>query len=391
MSRDYLQERDNETIKKTKALLVELPPYVRQFYDAKKGSKKELTRYAYIQDIKDFLSYLSPIHHVEVKTFPFELLDKLTVQDIDEYRSKLFEDYKSASVKRKLASLSTFYKYLVLAGFVNNNPAAIIDWPKEDKSKAIVYLDNEQTAKLLKGIYNNDKQIYYLNEDGETALSTAKGNNKDKIAPKKREAVKGKPKNKHTDYIVREIDELTKKRRERVRMRNYCIALLFLKTGMRVSELVSIDLDDIDFRNTVINITGKGEKTRPVGFGEPAIEDALKQYINFDRKALLGKNTGENALFISTSGKRISVRNVETMIKEMVMTYLADDEFVKKEDFSPHKLRSTCATRLLKETGGNIKGVSELLGHDSIEITSRRYAAMNLMENAKEMEKKTLL
>ena len=79
------------------------------------------------------------------------------------------------------------------------------------------------------------------------------------------------------------------------------------------------------------------------------------------------------------------------MIKEMVQTYLADDEFVKKEDFSPHKLRSTCATRLLKETEGNIKGVSELLGHKSIEITARRYAAMNQLENAKEMEKSTLL
>lgn len=372
MSNEYLQERDNKTIEKSKALLQELPPYVKQFYDSKKGAKKELTRYAYVQDIEDFLSYLSPIHHEEVKSFPFEQLGELTVQDIDEYRNELFKEYKPASVKRKLASISSFYKYLVLAGFVNNNPAAIIDWPKEDKSKAIVYLDEDQTARLLNGIKKNDKQIYYLDEDGEHARST-----------KTAEVTKGKAKNKHTDYIVRRIDDITKQRREKVRMRNYCIVLLFLKTGMRVSELVSIDLDDMDFRNGIINITGKGGKTRPVGMGEAA--EPLKWYINHDRKTLLGNNKAEKALFVSTIGKRISVRNVETMIKEMVMTYLADDEFVKKEDFSPHKLRSTCATRLLKETDGNIKGVSEYLGHESVEITSRRYAAMNQMENAMQM------
>lgn len=348
---------------------------------AKKSAKKELTRYAYVLDIKEFLEYLSPIHHIEVKDFPFALLGELSVQDIDEYKNVLLKKYATSSVRRKLASISSFYKYLVLAGFVKNNPAAIIDWPKEDKSKAIVYLDEEQTAKLLKGIYANDKQLYYLNDDGETALSSVKD----------KDAVKGKAQNKYTDYIVRDIDDLTRKRRDKVRMRNYCIALLFLKTGMRVSELVSIDLDDIDMKETMINITGKGGKTRPVGFGEPGIVAALKEYINIDRKALTSKNRSEKALFVSTSGKRISVRNVETMIKEMVQTYLADDEFVKKEDFSPHKLRSTCATRLLKDTDGDITGVSELLGHDSIEITARRYAAIKQKENAEKMQKKALL
>ena len=381
MANEYLLDRDNKTIAKSKAILDQLPDYVKQFYDAKKSAKKELTRYAYVLDIKEFLEYLSPIHHIEVKKFPFELLGELSVQDIDEYKNELLKKYAASSVRRKLASLSSFYKYLVLAGFVKNNPAAIIDWPKEDKSRAIVYLDEEQTATLLRGIYANDKQIYYLNDAGETALSSVKD----------KDAVKGKAQNKYTDYIVRDIDDLTRKRREKVRMRNYCIALLFLKTGMRVSELVSIDLDDIDMKETMINVTGKGGKTRPVGFGEPGIVSALKEYINIDRRALTSKNKAEKALFVSTSGKRISVRNVETMIKEMVQTYLADDEFVKKEDFSPHKLRSTCATRLLKDTDGDITGVSELLGHDSIEITARRYAAIKQKENAKKMQEKNLL
>lgn len=380
MSNEYLIERDNKTIAKSKALMELLPPYVKQFYDAKKGAKKELTRYAYLQDIKAFLEYLSPIHHEEVESFPFEKLGNLTVQDIDEYRNFLFRKYKPASVKRKLASISTFYKYLVLAGFVTSNPAAIIDWPSDDKSKAIVYLDDEQTARLLKGIYDNDKQIYYLDKDGELSQSSVKGKG----------VIKGRFKNKYSDYVVGEIDDTTKARREKLRMRNYCIALLFLKTGIRVSELVSIDLDDIDFKNTLIFVTGKGMKTRPVGFGEPGIVAALKEYINFERKTLTAKNPSEQALFVSKDGKRASVDSVQKMIKEMARTYLADDDNIKKRDFSPHKLRSTCATRLLRETG-NIKGVSDLLGHESIEITARRYAAISQLDNAKELEKKTLL
>ena len=364
---------------KSRALLRELPPYVRQFYDAKKGSKKELTRYAYVLDITEFLKYLAPIHHQEIKTFPFTILGELTPMDVDDYKNLLHESYKPASVKRKLASLSSFYKYLVLAGFVASNPAAIIDWPSDDKSKSIIYLDDAQTARLLNGIKANNKQMFYKSADGDLSVSTVDGR-----------IIKGRTRNKHTDYVVRDITETTRKRREKVRLRNYLIALLFLKTGMRVSELVSIDLDDIDFRNTVIIITGKGGKTRPVGFGEDAIVEAMRDYIAVERRQLIGTNYSETALFVSTSGKRISVRQVETMIKEMVQTYLDGDEFIKKEDFSPHKLRSTCATRLLDQTG-DIKGVSDLLGHESIEITAKKYAALSQMKNAKEMEKHNLL
>lgn len=375
MSNEYLVERDNRSIAKSRALLADLPDYVKQFYDAKKGSKQELTRYAYLMDIRDFLGYLSPIHKVPVKEFPFELLGELTVQDIDEYRNVLFKSYAPSSVKRKLASVSSFYKYLVLAGFVKNNPAAIIDWPKENKSKTIVYLDDEQTSKLLNGIYANNKQLFYLTEDSGFNQSTVKNKG----------AVKGAAKNKNLDYVVRDIDETTRKRREKVRLRNFIITALFLKTGVRVSELVSIDLGDIDFRNTIIMVTGKGGKTRPVGFGEEILVNSLKDYLGAERKALTKNNPTEQALFVSSQSKRMSVRQVETMIKEMVQTYLADDPVINAPDISPHKLRSTCASRLLRETG-NIKAVSDLLGHESIQVTSDHYAKIQAMQNAQDLQ-----
>lgn len=375
MPDNYLEKRDRAYVDKSNKLLEGLPYYVKQFYDAKKSAKKELTRYAYVQDIKAFLEYLSPIHHCDVKDFPIEILENLSVQDIDEYKSVLLDNYAKASAKRKLASLSSFYKYLILAGFVKNNPTAIIDWPSEDKSKAIVYLDDEQTARLLSGILQNDKQLFYLNDYGDMNMSSIM----------EKGAVKGAAKNKYTDYIVKDIDETTRNRREKVKLRNFVITLLFLKTGIRVSELVSIDLQDIDWRDTIINVTGKGGKTRPVGFGEEILVNTLKEYIAGERKALTKSNPGEQALFVSTRGKRISVKQVETMIKEMVQTYLADDETIRHEDFSPHKLRSTCATRLLRETG-NIKAVADLLGHESIEITSRSYAKLQEKENAQLMQ-----
>ena len=374
MSKEYLNNRDIKNIEKADALLKGLPPYVRQFYNAKKGAKKELTRYAYVQDINAFLTYLAPIHHQDVKTFSFEILGRLTAQDIDEYKNVLQKRYADASVKRKLASLSTFFKYLVLAGYVRSNPAMIIDWPTEDR-KEIVHLNNEQTARLLNGILRNDKQICYLTEDGELKQSSVEG----------RDAVKGNAKNKHVDYIVTDINETTRKRREKVRLRNFVITLLFLKTGIRVSELVSIDVDDINWHTTIIHVTGKGGKPRPVGIGEEILVKKMKEYLAGERKALTKKRPFEKALFVYTRGERISVSQVESMIKEMVQTYLADDDNVRHKDFSPHKLRSTCATRLLKETG-NIKAVSDLLGHESIEITSRAYATIEAEENAKAMQ-----
>lgn len=390
MSNTYLNERDNTYMRKSKEILKELPPYVKMFYDAKKGAKKELTRFAYIQDIRDFLVYLADIHDIDSpKDVPYELLDKLVVQDVDDYKYHLYDLYQPSSVKRKLASLSSFYKYLVLAGITRNNPAAVIDWPGEDKSKAIIYLNERQTSALLNGILANDKQLYYLDKNGElskSGISTAD-------APK---VPKGSTLNKHSRYIVGDISSYTRTRREPVKLRNYLITLLFLKTGIRVSELVSIDLDDIDHENHLINVTGKGGKTRPVSYSEEdstgvqIIEMFLMDYIRKDRTRFTQKNPGEQALFVSARGKRLTVRQVETMIKEMVQTYLHEEEFLNKDDFSPHKLRSTCATRLLEQTG-DIKGVSSLLGHESIEITSRRYAAIEERKNAERMGENNLL
>ena len=375
MSNEYLSERDVKTIKKAEAILENLPYYIRQFYDSKKSSKSELTRLSYVQDLRTFLEYLAPIHHCEIKDFPFENFELLTAQDINDYKEYLLEKYSEPSVKRKLASLSTFYKYLVIAGFVEKNPAAIIEWPQETKNRPIIYLDEEQTAKLLNGIKSNDKQIFYRDKE----------NNLKKSSRAEKGYIRGKAGNKNWDYEVGDIDETTRRRRDRVRNRNYLITALFLKTGVRVSELVNINIENIDFRNNIIMVTGKGNKVRPVGFGKGEIAEAMKEYIAADRRALLNGNYQEPALFVSNAGKRISVRQIEDMIKEMVLTYLHDDESIPKRDFSPHKLRSSCATRLLKQTNGNIKGVSDLLGHESIDITARRYAAIVKLENAEAM------
>lgn len=379
MSNEYLLQRDARAIAQANKLLDQLPDFVREFYDSK-TSEAELTRLAYVRDVREFLVYLSKIHDMPPENIPIEILNEQTAQDIDAYKKTLIDNYAAATAKRKIASLSVFFKFLVIRQYATNNPASIIEWPKEPKNRAIIYLDADQTRRLVEGVKANDLQIYYNVENTGFDDKDIKG------------SLKGSPVGKDKlKYTIGEISEKTKKRRDKIHLRNYCIILLFLKTGIRVSELVSINVDDINFRTNIINVTGKGNKTRPVGFGEDEIVKTLRNYINTDRRKLISKNPKEKALFVSTSGKRLSVRSVETMIKEMVMTYLYDDATINTVDFSPHKLRSTCATRLLKDTGGNIKAVSEFLGHESIEITARRYAAISREENAQEMAKNKML
>lgn len=390
MAQEYLNKRDIETRMKAERVLEELPSFVHDFYDAKAVSKKELTRHAYVRDIREFFWYLLGDNafilasELDKSVSPSEItLDALSFvkpKIITEYMAFLADQgAKTSSIKRKVASLSTFFKWLYNNGDISSLPTATIEWPAADKSKSIIYLDAEETRKLLDGVLSNDKQIFYLDELGNRTESVSKD------AVKRKEDGKGALKNKSGEYEIDDITAATRKRRERLVSRNYLIIALFLHTGIRVSELVSIDLEDIDFKRMMITITGKGGKTRPVGFGNELVVKAMSDYLNGSkgRKELVSRKNPTSALFVSSSGNRITVRMVETMIKEMVQTYLPD--LMVKDDFSPHKLRSTCATRLLKQTG-DIKKVSDLLGHDNISVTAAHYAALEKLQNAEDLQ-----
>ena len=419
MSVEYKEETRLKTEKKTEALLEKAPTYVAAFYQYMRGGHREmLTIFAYMQDVMDFLSYekeMLPklLSGKEVKDIPERILSGLTPKDLLEYREYLrkVRMISRSSAKRKLSALSVFFQFLQAEGIVERNPMDDLDYPRETRHR-IIRLDSDLSIKLLSGVLANNKYL----------LVTGKG----------------------ADEIERVIDipEEIRIRRERLVLRNYAILRLFLGAGLRVSELVGLDLGDIHFSRSSVTVISKGGDETEVFFND-SVSDALRtylngmelpldifssygenseQYIRFVRKnflspsfrelsekefgkddpdlleklrllseamrrdgrAALGPKKGCNAVFITTRGDRMSVRAVELMVKEMVKTYLPD--YDDKEIFSPHKLRATCATRILKQTG-NIALAARQLNHKGVQVTAAFYAELQKEDLKEEIGK----
>ena len=139
-------------------------------------------------------------------------------------------------------------------------------------------------------------------------------------------------------------------------------------TGIRVSECVGLDIQDVDFHSGGIHIHRKGGKEVTVYFGIE-VEDALKDYLE-ERKAVIPETGHENALFLSLQRKRLSVRSVENLVKKYARIVTP----LKK--ITPHKLRSTYGTNLYQETG-DIYLVADVLGHADVNTTKKHYAALD--------------
>jgi integrase/recombinase XerC len=144
-------------------------------------------------------------------------------------------------------------------------------------------------------------------------------------------------------------------------LRDSAILELLYATGVRVSELVGLDLDDIDYSVNTIRVIGKGDKERVVPFGKPAGE-ALANWINSGRPEFVTAESGA-AVFIGKKGKRIDVRIVRSVVQEVLAA-------IGAPNMGPHGLRHSAATHLI-EGGADIRSVQELLGHASLATTQR--------------------
>ena len=402
MAKEYRQTVAEKYEKTAKSLMDRSPLFVSAFYEHMHHGKREIsTQVAYLRDIVFFLEYECSVQpalkEMPIKQFPIDILDKLTVQDINEYRDYLFTERKltNSSAKKKLSALSAFYKFLCGNGYLQNNPMINFEYPAINKQR-IIKLDAELSNKLLAGILKNDKYLA-TSEYGE---------------------------------FVGKIPDQVRIKRERLVLRNYAICYLFLGAGLRVSELVGLDVEDINFRQNSVNVIIKGGNETQVYFGDE-VAAALRLYLNgielsptlsqkyyeepelfewcedhimdpdlensitetflsaseeklqdvrvlvshYRRQGRSSFKPDRNcrALFLSSRGKRITVRMVELMIKEMVKTYLP--EYDDKELFSPHKLRATCATRILTQTG-NIELASTQLNHKGVAVTAAFYAEL---------------
>lgn len=328
----YAQQRAMQLTQLTREVLSELPDMCRDFIRAIEPTTRPLTRYAYACDLKLFFGFLFK----EIPAFADKDAHALTPADLAavtardvslylEYLALYYVEDNSITNgddgrMRKLASLRSFYSYLFKNQYITADVSRLIDMPKRHE-KPILRLEIDEIAKMLDLVESGD------------AMS---GNQK--------------------------------KYNENTRLRDLAILSLFLGTGIRVSELVGIDISDIDFNLNGFTVTRKGGSQAILYFPDE-VSEVLRRYLA-QRREIAALPGHENALFLSLQRRRISVRAVELMVKK----YAIQAAPLKKK-LSPHKLRSTFGTNLYHETG-DIYLVADVLGHADVNTTRRHYAAM---------------
>ena len=260
----------------------------------------------YAIDLGQFLEHLAPADPAtgERREVDVKEIDHITIR---EWLSELHDaQKKKSSIARKLAALRTFFQFLIREGAVEANPAKLVSTPRLEK-------------KLPNHLSVEDAVRFIETPDETTDLG----------------------------------------RRDRA------ILEMLYGTGVRVSELVKLDLRDIDFRGRTIRVKGKRRKERVVPFGEPALH-ALMRYLTEVRPAFLNNapvaERDEAAVFLNYQGTRITTRSVGRMV----------DKYIKIcagiHDISPHSLRHSFATHLL-DSGADLRDIQELLGHARLSTT----------------------
>ncbi len=329
----YHEKTTIENTQKLRLILSELPPFAKDYFRAKEPTTSSRTRISYAYDLKIFFDYLiknNPLYkNYTPADFTLGDLDRLQPVDIEEYQDylKLYDvDDKlitntEKGLARKMSSLRSFYNYYYKRQSIKNNPAQLVAMPKLHE-KAIIRLDSDEVAMLL-------------------------------------------------DFVENCGNELTGQRKvyyEKTKYRDLALLTLLLGTGVRVSECVGLDLNDVDFKNNSIKVTRKGGSQMYVYFGEE-VENALITYLEQTRNGQTPLIGHENALFLSSQKKRISVRTVEDLVKKY------STQVTPNKHITPHKLRSTYGTNLYKETG-DIYLVADVLGHKDVNTTKKHYAAL---------------
>ena len=328
----YAEERAKELQLLTRTMLRELPAVCFDFINAINSTTQPLTRYAYACDLKLFFTFLTS----EMPKFAGKDPSGLDTSDLNRVTSRdiyMYLDYLGLYVKddveitnadlgkmRKLSSLRSFYKFMYKNGYIEADPAALVDMPKR-RQKPIIRLEIDEVARMLD-----------LVEAGELP------------------------------------SEKQKKYNEHTKTRDLAILTLFLGTGIRVSELVGINIDDLDFSINGFLVTRKGGNQAILYFPDE-VASVLQDYLKL-RREMTPLPGNEDALFLSLQNKRISVRAVQMMVKKYA-TLAAP----LKKHLSPHKLRSTFGTNLYHETG-DIYLVADVLGHSDVNTTRKHYAAM---------------
>lgn len=331
MAELYRKNEENKAKDKINELCLNLPDYVRAFLSDIKTNTLPKTRLAYVKDLKTFFEYYCEVQEVQVvpKDITCKDLEKLDLDffnsytDYLEFYRKDGKEYSNgkAAIKRKLSSLRKLYDYLFRGGHISVNNITKVAMPKLEQ-KQIIYMNQEEKSDFVNKV--------------ETGYNTE-------------------------SYMANAYHD-------RLGIRDYTIITLLLSTGMRVSELVGLDITDINNKECFANIIRKGYKEAKVYYSDD-MQIIMERYLSY-RKNIQTKETSENALFISYRGNRISTRSVEYLVKKYAISA------VPGKKISPHKLRATFGTALYEQTG-DIYLTAEALGHNDVNTTKKHYANLS--------------
>ncbi len=308
--------------------LSSLPDFCYDFFTGIENNTSTLTRVNYAMDLCVFFEYLEKYVVKKPKA-------EITLEDINELQSRNIENYLSylsyyenndKMVKntergkaRKLASVRSFFKYLFNHDMISSNVASKIETPKLH-NKEIIRLEKDEVERMLNAVQSP------------------------------------------TTFTQRQ-----KTYNKNTQERDNAIVTLFLGTGIRISELVGLNIEDFDFSQNAFKVTRKGGNQAILYFSMEVTE-ALQNWLR--KRETLKLDPNENAMFVSLQNKRICVRAVENLVKK----FAKEGSPLKK--ISPHKLRSTFGTNLYRETK-DIYIVADVLGHKDVNTTRKHYAAIN--------------
>lgn len=328
---NYHDQVNIENAVKLREIVATLPRFCSDFFRGIEPTTSSNTRIAYAYDLSVFFEFLCNTNPVlrgkKISDLTIDVLDMIKAIDLEEYLdylkyySKDGKDYinSESGKKRKLVTLRTFYTYYFKKEMITTNPAVLVNIPKLHQ-KDIVRLDIDEVARLLDEVESGDS----------LTKSQQKYHNKTKV-------------------------------------RDLAILTLMLGTGIRVSECVGLDINDVDFNNNGIKIRRKGGNEVIIYFGDEVC-DALMNYLT-ERNNIVPKQGHTNALFLSMQNRRLSVKSVENLVKKYSRL------ITTVKHITPHKLRSTYGTNLYRETG-DIYLVADVLGHKDVNTTKKHYAAI---------------
>jgi len=355
--RSYHDEQKLQLSQKIRDICKDMPVWFIDFIRAQAEVLEPRTRFNYCIDARIFFNYLIHEHKLFYGYQMFQitptLLSKLSLRDLEIYIEYLTyyvkvetvdsDDVPSSPIPaqkeiiredafteteyengehgkaRKIASLRSMFKYLYRAELITSNPAELLTTPKIHE-RSITRLTPEEVQRLLAAV-----------EAGE-GLS-----NRQKSYQRK--------------TLKRDLAMLT----------------LFLTSGIRVSDLVGLNIEDVHFESYSFRVIRKGGNENILYFGEETA-NALKTYI--EERQNTGTYEKNSPLFLSMQNKRITVRAVENLVEKYAKIA------VPLKKITPHKLRSTYGTMLYQNTG-DIYLVADVLGHKDVNTTRRHYAAMS--------------